>query len=62
MLAAQKKSRAPLYAGLVILAAGMRAAAGPLNMVLLAMLLAGTIYPLPYAMTRRGWSTRMIVV
>jgi predicted PurR-regulated permease PerM len=51
-----------LVAGLIIIAAGMRAAAGPVNLLLLSMLLAGTIYPLPYALMRRGWPKERAVM
>lgn len=51
-----------LAAGFVIIAAGLRAAAGPVNLLLLSMLLAGTIYPVPYWLTRRGWSKERAVL
>jgi len=51
-----------LAAGLVIIAAGLRAGAQPVNMVLLSMLLAGTIYPVPYWLMRRGWSNQSAVL
>ena len=51
-----------LAAGLVIIAAGLRAAAGPVNLLLLSMLLAGTIYPMPYALMRRGWPKERAVM
>ena len=51
-----------LVAGLVIIAAGLRAAASPVNLLLLSMLLAGTIYPMPYALMRRGWPKERAVM
>jgi len=45
-----------LVAGFVLIAAGLRAAASPVNLVLLSMLIAATIYPMPSALTKRGWS------
>ena len=43
-----------LGAGLVVIAAGLHAAADLVNVVLISLLLATTIYPLPYLLTRRG--------
>jgi len=51
-----------LAAGLVIIAAGLRAGAQQVNLVLLSMLLAGTIYPVPYWLMRRGWSNQAAVL
>ena len=51
-----------LAAGLVVIAAGLRAAAGTVNLVLLSMLLAGTVAPVPFALTRRGWSRQSAVL
>ena len=45
-----------LVSGLVIIAAGVRVAASPVNLVLLSMLIAATIYPMPLALMKRGWS------
>jgi predicted PurR-regulated permease PerM len=43
-----------LGAGLVIIAAGMKATATVANLILLSMLLATTLYPVPILLTRRG--------
>lgn len=45
-----------LGAGLVIIAAGMKAAAPVLNLVLLSVLLAATVSPIPVLLVRRGMS------
>ena len=45
-----------LGAGLAIIAAAMKAAAPVLNLVLLSMLLAATLSPLPFILTKRGMS------
>ena len=51
-----------LVAGFVLIAAGLRAAASPVNLVLLSMLIAATIYPMPSALTKRGWSRQTAVL
>jgi AI-2 transport protein TqsA len=51
-----------LVAGFVIIAAGLRAAASPVNLVLLSMLVAATIYPVPLALIKRGWSRQTAVL
>ena len=51
-----------LVAGFVLIAAGLRAAASPVNLVLLSMLIAATIYPIPSALTKRGWSRQTAVL
>jgi AI-2 transport protein TqsA len=43
-------------AGLVIIAAGLQAAAGVANLILLSLLLAATLSPIPYLLTKRGIS------
>jgi predicted PurR-regulated permease PerM len=43
-----------LGAGIVIIGAGMRAAAPAVNIVLVSLLLAMTIYPVPHLLSRRG--------
>lgn len=43
-------------AGLVIIAAGLQAAAGVANLLLLSLLLAATLSPVPYFLTKRGIS------
>jgi predicted PurR-regulated permease PerM len=43
-----------LAAGIVIIAAGLKAAATVVNMILLSGLLAATLFPLPVLLTRRG--------
>jgi len=45
-----------LGAGLVIIAAGMKAAAPVVNLVLLSLLLAATVSPIPVLLTKRGMS------
>ena len=45
-----------LGAGLVLIAAGLRAAAGVVNLVLLCLLLAATVSPVPVILQRRGMS------
>ena len=51
-----------LVSGLVIIAAGLRVAASPVNLVLLSMLIAATIYPAPIALMKRGWSKQTAVL
>src|SRR4030095_13726135 len=43
-----------LGAGLVIIAAGLKASASVVNLVLLSLLLAATLSPVPVMLTRRG--------
>ena len=43
-----------LGAGLVVIAAGMKAAAPVLNLILLSMLLAATLSPVPLFLSQRG--------
>jgi len=43
-----------LAAGIVVISAGLRAAAGTANLVLISLLLAMTVSPLPYLLQRRG--------
>jgi AI-2 transport protein TqsA len=43
-----------LAAGIVVISAGLRAAAGTANLVLISVLLAMTVSPLPYLLQRRG--------
>jgi hypothetical protein len=43
-----------LGAGFVIIAAGLRVAAGPVNLILLSMLIAGTILPATHALVQRS--------
>jgi len=43
-----------LAAGIVVISAGLRAAAGTANLVLVSLLLAITVSPLPYLLQRRG--------
>jgi predicted PurR-regulated permease PerM len=50
-----------LGAGLVIIAAGLRAAAPIANLVLVSLLLAMTVYPIPYLLTQRGLSRALAV-
>ncbi len=51
-----------LLAGFVLIAAGLRAAASPVNLILLSMLIAATIYPMPVALMKRGWSRQTAVL
>ena len=51
-----------LVAGFVIIAAGLRAAASPVNLVLLSMLIAATVYPVPLTLMKRGWSKQTAVL
>ena len=51
-----------LTAGLFIIAAGLRAAASPVNLLLLSLLIAATIYPIPFALMKRGWSKQTAVL
>ena len=51
-----------LAAGFVIIAAGLKAAASPVNLILLSMLIAATIYPMPLALMQRGWSKQTAVL
>ena len=51
-----------LLAGFVLIAAGLRAAASPVNLVLLSMLIAATIHPMPVALMKRGWSKQTAVL
>jgi predicted PurR-regulated permease PerM len=51
-----------LVAGFVVIAAGMRAAAGSVNLVLLSMLIAATVYPAPVALMKRKWSKQTAVL
>ncbi len=49
-------------AGLVIILAGLRAAAPTVDLVLVSLLLAMTVYPIPHLLTRRGLSRPLAVV
>jgi AI-2 transport protein TqsA len=51
-----------LGAGLVILAAGMRAAAATVNLVLVSFLLAMTFYPIVHLLTQRGMKRGLAVL
>ena len=51
-----------LTAGFIVIAAGMRAAAGSVNLVLLSMLVAATVYPVPVALMKRRWSKQTAVL
>jgi AI-2 transport protein TqsA len=51
-----------LGAGLVIMAAGMRAAAATVNLVLVSFLLAMTIYPIVHLLTQRGMKRGLAVL
>jgi predicted PurR-regulated permease PerM len=51
-----------LGAGLVIIAAGLRAAAPIANLVLVSLLLAMTVYPFPYLLRQRGVSRPLAVL
>ena len=49
-------------AGLVIMAAGVKAAAGTVNLILLSMLIAATIFPVPHMLMQRGWSQQSSIL
>ena len=51
-----------LTAGFIVIAAGMHAAASSVNLVLLSMLVAATVYPAPVALVKRGWSKQTAVL
>jgi predicted PurR-regulated permease PerM len=51
-----------LGAGFVVIAAGLRLAASQVNMVLVSMLIATTIFPIPLALTKRGLSKQAAVL
>lgn len=51
-----------LGAGLVVIAAGLRAAAPAVNLVLISLLLAMTVYPIPHLLARRGVPRPLAVV
>jgi len=50
-----------LGAGLVLIAAGLKAAGGVVNLVLVSVLLAATIYPMPVFLTSKGMSRGLAI-